>query len=332
MIKLYDDKSGYINAPDIVMAPYDFILITGARGIGKTYSILKYLYENRLPFIYLRRTDKEAQYQNRELTSSHSSILKDLKLNYKFAPVADKIGGVYIDDELMCVNLALSTFAGVRGINLSDFMFLIYDEFIAEPHMRSIKYEGMAFFNLYETINRNRELKKFNALRAICLSNSLNMQNDMFMQFDLIGQAELMISEDIEQYERENLLLIICQHSPISEKKAGTALYRQASDEFIRMSIKNEFIRDDMSYVKRRPLHEYVCQWSVGDLYVYKHKSQHLFYITTTRGETKNRYTANYTDLEKMKRAKWRFYGQYLDGNVYFDSYKSVALFEKYFA
>ena len=332
IIKLYDDKNGYINAEAIIKSPFDFVLITGARGIGKTYSILKYMYKNRLPFIYVRRTEKEAQYQNKAITSSHTKILEDLKLNYTFAPVADKTGGVYVDDELICINIALSTFAGIRGINLDSFIFLVFDEFIAEPHVKPIKYEGMAFLNLYETINRNRELEHRSALKAICLSNSLNMRNDLFMELDLISEAEHMIEEDREQFERENLLLLICQHSPISIRKAGTALYRQASDEYVRMAIKNEFIRDDRSYCRRRPLNEYVCQWAVGDLYVYKHKSNHLFYVTRTRGETKQKYKANYTDLERMKRAKWRFYGQYLDGNVYFDSYKSVALFEKYFA
>jgi hypothetical protein len=325
-------KKGWLNAPDLIESDHDFIMITGARGIGKTYGTLKYLYQHKKPFIYMRRTEKEALYQNKELTSTHTKILKDLKYDYAFRPVADKTGGVFVDDQLICINIALSTFSSIRGISLDDIEYLVYDEFIAEPHVKKIQAEGMAFANLYESINRNREMEDRKALKAICLSNSLNMQNDIFMEFNLIGTAEKMIQNDIEQTEIDNLLLVICMHSPISEKKKAGALYRQASEEYARMAIKNEFILDDFTYVKRRDLRAYTCIWSVGDLSVYKHKSDHSFYVCQTPGQTKNRYAASFADLEKMKRNKWRFYGYYLDGLVYFDSYKSVSLFEKYFA
>ena len=53
---------GWLDVPKIVAKPYPFIFCTGARGVGKTYGALKYVIENGIPFIYLRRTLTETEF------------------------------------------------------------------------------------------------------------------------------------------------------------------------------------------------------------------------------------------------------------------------------
>lgn len=227
---------------------------------------------------------------------------------------------------------ALNTFASVRGLDFSDIDYIVYDEFIAEPHVRKIKNEGMALANLYESVNRNRELNGRKPVQLLCLANSVNMANDTFMYFNLIEEAEKMLQDDNEISKLGNKLLIIPQHSPVSDRKSRTALYQAVSAEYAEMAIKNKFILNDFTYVQKRNLKEYSCIFKVGDLYVYRHKSNYEYYCTFVRGQTKVIYQNGYADLTRFRRDKWRFAGYYLDGMIRFENYRAVALWEKYFA
>ena len=57
-MNLFTD-AGWLNMPGIIEMGYPFTLVTGARQIGKTYGSFKYCLDNHIPFIYMRRTDKE---------------------------------------------------------------------------------------------------------------------------------------------------------------------------------------------------------------------------------------------------------------------------------
>lgn len=334
-INLYQ-PDGWVDVESILEAGYPFNFITGGRGIGKTYGFIRWMIMNDTPFILLRRTEIESQLQADPKTSSVTAVCNDLDITFHAAVHGKKMRSLYRDDNdhEICLCAALSTFASVRGVDLSAYRYIIYDEFITEPHVRALKMEGIALSNAYETINRNRELSGEDPVRLLALSNSLNISNDIFMQFDLISAAENMLNEDVEIYARGKILLLILQHSPISEKKAGTALYQAASEEYARMSIKNEFILNDFRYVKKQNLKEYKPIWAVGSLYIYEHKSRPEFYITFKKANLPKAYVYgdNYMDLTRMKRDHLRTWWNYLDGMIKFDSYKAVSLFEKYFA
>ena len=333
-MNLYD-KHGWVNVPEILQNAAPFTFITGGRGIGKTYGFIKYFLENRIPFIYMRRTQIEADLQADPVTSSLTKNLSDTGRSFKADKVAKKLSRLLDPEsgEEICICCALSTFSGIRGVDLSKYDYVLYDECIPEPHVKSIRMEGLALFNVYESINRNRELEGRQPLVLIGLSNSMNLANDIFMQFNLIETAEMMIQQDQEIFTSGNIMLLILQHSPISEKKKGTVLYQSASEEYAKMAIENRFVLNDFRYVQRRKLQEYLPDWSVGDLYIYVHKSRPEYYVTFTPAklDREHVYGSNYMDLERMKRDKWHSWIQYLDGYYTFENYKAVALFEKYF-
>ena len=329
-ITLYQ-KDGWFNAPEVVEDPAVFIFCTGARGTGKTYGVLKYLIEQGETFIYLRRTQEESDLQGKSDTSSIQKIIDDLHLDALYGKIAKKISLITTDSGANIFCCALSTFASVRGVNFSEVKYIVYDEMIPEAHAHRIKHEGMALMNLYETVNRNRELSGEDPVKFIGLSNSLNIANDIFIEFNLISPAEQMLSSGEEIRRIGNKLLIIMQNSPISERKQKTALYQAASDDFIAMAIKNKFILNDFSYVRKRNLREYLPYIQIGDLYVYDHKSTDEFYVSFSRCETKEKYLSNTNDLRRLRREQWDLYCDYLDGYVRFENYNAVALFEKYF-
>lgn len=329
-------KSGWLDVRSIISAGYTFNFITGGRGIGKTYGFIKYFIDNDIPFILLRRTEIETQLQTDPKTSSVSVYLDTLGTSFHTMLHGKKIRSLYRDDNdhEICICAALSTFASLRGIDLSKYKYILYDEFITEPHVRALKMEGLALSSAYETINRNRELSGVDPVRLFALSNSLNIANDIFMHFDLVTPAETMIGSGQEVYTSGRVMLLILQNSPISKAKADTALYDAASEEYAKMAIQNQFILNDFRYVKKQPLKEYRPIWSVGSLYIYEHKSRPEYYVTFTRAKLakSQTYGDNYMDLKRMQRDHIRTWWNYLDGMIKFDSYKAVSLFEKYFA
>lgn len=332
MINLYLKKSGWLDIDSILKSKQKIVFCIGARGIGKSYSAFKWMIEHRKKFVLLRRTQTESDLQANTITSSLVKNLNDAGVNYSFGKASDKVGIVYIDDEPMIYTCALSTFSSVRGINMDDVEYLIFDEFIKEPHVKKIKAEGFAFMNLIESINRNRFKEGKEEINILCLANSMDIANDTFMQFDLVNVAERMIEAGEEVYINGDILLIIAQNSPISKQKEKTLLYRNAGEEFSAMAIKNKFILNDFTYIQKKNLREYKILLNVGDLYLYRHKHFNEYYVCFTKAITKRIYKSSNADLERFRRAEWRYYQKYLDGYIYFQSYKACALFEKYFS
>ena len=331
-LNIYDDN-GWLNMPAIIETNYPFIFIPGARGIGKTYGGLKYFVDHQDPIILLRRTQTEIDIQNdpKGDGTSFQPVLSDQGREWRVTRNKN-IGYVWEGEQLLGINIALSTFANIRGaFDFSYINHVFYDEFIAEAHVKKIKNEGMALANFYESINRNRELKGRDPLQLICAANALNIANDVFMYFDITTAVEQMIQEGIEVKAIGNKLIILPLHSPISEKKAQTALYTAINSEFTDMAVNNKFVLNDFSYIKKRPLSEYRCLFRIGDLFIFEHKSRQEFYCTFKKGETKEVYQANYSGLEKMQRSRWKFAGYMLDGMISFESYRVFALFCKYF-
>lgn len=320
---------------EIIHTDIPFIFIPAARGTGKTFNALASYTEHREEIILLRRTQKEINLQNDRRGTGTSFCEVFNHLGKEFAVVKEgEIGRVLnlTDDYTASINVALNTFASVRGsFNYTHIKRVFYDEFIAESHVRKIKNEGMALANFYESVSRNRELSGEKPLQLVCAANAVNIANETFMYWNLVTAAEEMIRDMEEIRLIGNKLLIIPQRSPISEKKAKTALYQAVDEEFTEMAINNKFILNDFSYVHKRSLKEYQILYQAGDLYVYKHKSRSEFYVTFTRGETKEVYSSNYSGLEKLRRDKYRYVGYYLDGMIRFENYRSIALFEKYF-
>lgn len=324
-------ENGYLNVNEIIEQPQPFIFITGARGIGKTYGFIKWFIDHQIPFIYMRRTKDESDLNGAEESSSITKNIRDAGKIFSAKKIAKKFYQVFADDKEVCLCIGLSVIASVRGISLDQYDYILYDEFITEPHVRALRNEGLAVANAYETFNRNRELEGRPPIKMICLSNSLNIANDVFIQFDLVNTAEQLLYSKEEIYSDSGKMLIICQNSPISARKAGTALYQSASEEYARLAIKNEFILNDFSYVRRMPLAQYQCKLSIGDLFIYKDKDGRSWYCTFTKGQTKKKYGSNHNDLKRMQREQMRLWWAYLDGKIIFDSYQAVALFEKYY-
>ena len=330
-LQLYTDD-GWLNMPAIIESEQPFKFIAAGRGTGKTYGAIKYYVKEKKQIMLLRRTQTEAELQMDPDGCSYYEPAADLGVTYSITKAGKNNARVYIDDEPAAFIAGLSTFANIRGaFNFRNITDIFYDEFIPEPHVKKIKDEGFALANLYESVNRNRELTGADPVRLLCAANSMNLANDTFIYFGLIKDAEEMLRTGEEVRIIDDKLLIIPQHSPISERKRSTALYKNVSEEFSKMALNNDFVLNDFTYVNKKVMREYNAWIRVGDLYIWKHKSNKEFFVTMQPAQVSRIYGSGYADLRRFQRDHWRLAGHYQDGRIRFSDYYSLALFEKYF-
>lgn len=345
---MYYTKDGYIDVRKVLEKDRStFKFMVGARGIGKTFGFLQYLIDEKLKFIYMRRTQTQIDMiksdelnpfkaLRTELGDAYSFILKRVNKNitgvYYAAKDENGIEKPYGDP--IAYMLALSTVSNIRGFDASDVDVLLYDEFISERHEKPIQSEGTAFLNAIETIGRNRELKGKAPLRVICLSNSSNLANPIFTELKIITAAEKMIQkgQDWKQLPDRDLSIYILHDSPISKKKSQTSLYRLAGDDsdFSQMSLKNDFNKEYFGQVKSLKLTEYKPIVQVGELVIYKHKSSLIWYITDHLSGNPEKYDSSDVELKRFANDYYYLKTAYLNRHIFFESYIHQVLFEKY--
>jgi len=344
----YYTKDGYIDFDKLLEHDRnDFIFMVGARGIGKTFGILKYMIDNGHKFIYMRRTQTQVDMIRSDELNPFNALTSVLGDQYVFLPktVNKNITAVYraVPDDngvyvptgpVLAYILALSTVANIRGFDASDVDFLIYDEFIGEKHEKPIRSEGTAFLNAIETIARNRELQGRSALRVVCLSNSTNLANPLFVELKLITFIEKMLKGkgDVLSLPDRDISVYVLKDSPISEKKSKTSLYRLSGKEsdFAKMSLENQFNKEYFGQVRSMSLKEFKPLVKVGELMIYKHKARHEWYVTEHSSGKPEIYDSSEIELKRFANDYYYLKLAYLNRHIYFESYIQQVLFEKY--
>lgn len=305
----------------------DTYMVISARGTGKTYSSLKWVIENNLKLIYLRNTEDEISISCNKLGNPFKKINSDLSTDYSF----EKSGKMYelikyTEDERMPMGLgvALSTAYKVRGADFSDIDCLLYDEFIPEESVKLRFNEATAFFNLYETISRNRELENRPPLLVIMLSNSNSISSRLLQEFGIVDSIEEMICSGIEKrtFSDKRLKVILPKMEYFSELKEKTALYQLSKNTaFSEMALNNKFA--DLSLanvVKKVSLNEYYALCNYEYMYVYAHKSRMEYYVTDSRADCQE-YNA---DVKILFIRRWYPYKDYLIDGTF--KYKTARI------
>lgn len=334
-MKVYS-PNGYVNIEGILTAGYPFNFIVGGRGTGKTFTTLKVVTETDRRFMFMRRTQAQSDLISKPEFSVFKPLNMELGWNVAVKSISKYNSMFYIPGEetkTIGYTCALSTISNMRGFDASDIDVLIYDEFIPEKHERLMKNEAQALFNAYETMNRNRELKGISPIQLLCLANANDITNPVFEELRLIRVADKMQKNHMERWvdDKRGIQIIMLAHSKISTAKAGTALYKLTQDsDFSAMALDNDF-SVDRSHVKPRPIKEFVPVCSIGELCIYKHKSDGSLYATTHLDGVFNRaYQTTDSDIEhyhQVYRSQWALY---ISGKIDFEDLLSEKLFLKY--
>lgn len=330
MAKIYTED-GWVNWSYIVSRKCAFNMVVGARGVGKTYGLCKYLIESGQRFIYLRRLKSQLEQCATETGNPFKKLNADLERDIK---PKNSMGGVLYSDngELVALGVALSTVANVRGFDYSDYNYIVFDEAIASAGERPIPHEFEAFLNFYETVNRNRELTGAAPVQCFLLGNANRLTNPYFAGWGFMRTALNMLrgGQMVWNNADNTRLMVLLQDSRISKAKAGTALYKNASSDFMTMALDNAF-RTDGTQIKSMPLREYNHIVSVGDIGIYKHKYSDDYYVSFTTGKDRF-YDAYGMGLKMFQSDFFDLRLAYMvDKKVWFESYEAELIFRDMF-
>lgn len=329
---------GYVDVAYCLRYKCPFTFIIGGRGTGKTYGALRYALDSDLPFILMRRTQAQADLISRTEFSPLEPVVRDMGLQQTVKALSKYNGGIYVhspedpeDDPGRMVGwtAALSTFSNLRGFDASDIQLIVYDECIPETHERPLKNEGDALLNVYETVNRNRELSGRDPVTMLLLSNANRLDSPILDALGLVPVLEKMLKCGKEEHiDRERgVALFLPFRSRISREKADTALYRAArSGTYAEMALANQFAYDDMSDVRPQKLTGWKLRMQLGPLFIYSKAEQ--WYITMHgAGTPALRYEWTDNDRKRFIRDFPSSYTRLIDHRILFEDYSSRLIF-----
>lgn len=296
----YDFKAAYYKG-------MPFTVVIGGRGIGKTYGALKLTAEiaDMQPeqrILFMRRSGTQAKKCATKQFNPYKQLNKDCNRNismafseeYGVGSISETIGDNTKDIGYLS---ALSTFNGMRGVDLSDVDSWIYDEFTQSLNDRTyIKDEGFAFADAYETIARNRELLGKPPVRVFLFTNANSFYHPIIQYMGWLKYFEEMVNNNLSEYLNKDrgLYFQIIRNSEVSEAKKNTALYKAMGDdsEYSKFSLNNEFEDLYTGDIRQAVIREYKPICSINDyFFIYSHKSRNEFYVSTCRASCKYRFS-----------------------------------------
>lgn len=343
------NELGYIDIPSIRKYmrknKIPFVWIWAGRGTGKTFGVLQHELTVKEKFMFVRRTDTQIKLIMNPQYMPFKAI--NLKLGTKIQPRSigagmygffhteeDEQGKLKYLEPMIAPAAAVSTVGNIRGFDGSDLGAIFYDEFIPLKGERPIKNEAGNLFDLYETINRNRELEGKEPLYFIGCSNSNNPDNPYFTEIGVLNKALKMgMSKENECYinKKYGFMLLCINKSPISEEKRDTALYRlTAGSDYEKMALDNEFVNIDIANICPQNLQHYNPVVALGGICIYRHKSGRRYYVSEHIKGNPERYTTTEISLVRFQRRFDYLRQAYYNDLITFENHLTQRLFEVY--
>ena len=345
--------AGYINMEHLIYNTKTWrVMVYGGRGPGKTYGTFDALINHKSTFLYLRRTDTQYKIIANKETSPLNKLNTDMGYAYYPFRENDKISAVYDTEEddkgkLQPVGNPIGYFSSVlsfhnvRGVDLSRVDVIVYDEFVAESHVSRKQGEFEALLNLYESINRNRELAGRDPCKLIMLANSDTVYNPYFIGWHLVNQVLRMKRTGVDYYvdPKGYYTLVATDNSPISAEKSQTKFYKELEGtDFYNMAVASEFDYKPDAHVRPRAIREYTPMFTMGELTAYVHKSRKEWYLTEHRSGNppvfEDTKTGHYGLDAYEHRFLMRCYSNYSDGEgwkVYFENPENEIYFKMWY-
>lgn len=321
--------TGYIDMSQIMRKnPYTVILI-GGRGIGKTYSVLEHLLNKKEKFILIRRTTTEREFL-RDLEFNPLNVFLD---DGEFKVDTGKYIDKYIyNDEVIAYCTNLSTVGKIRGLDGRQITALFFDEFIPDLTEKRMTHEAHALFQLYESVNRNREFNDLPPLKLFLCANSNNIFSDIIDGFKLSDIFFNMreTEEEFKYIKSKRMFIGDIRHSPVSERKKNTYLYKLTEGtDFYNMALKNTFANDYRDYIGiPYQWKEYKPYVDIKNIHVLKHINKPLLVVTNrNRGTARKKYYRMYDFFKEYNLILSKHFTR---KSIFFESSEIACLFEDF--
>lgn len=330
----------FVNVWDYYDPEYPFQLFQGSRGDGKTYSALKGCieqYDNTgKRMIYTKRMVSDLDRIVRSADGSDNynpfkQLNEDIGRDVHFKRHGKQDVNILENGNPMGYGSSIKSLARAAGIDASDCVTWVHDEFIKKPEEMRINGELNVIMGGYESFNRNREfVKNEPPLSLFMLSNANEIYNDIYIGLGIVDIVEKMvISGTADHYIKDRGLAIhlIKNSAEFEEKKKNTALARlMEGTDFYGMAFNNEFAYNDFSLVKKCNKAEYMPKCQYGKACIYRHKSRNAYYVSygSIPWNYYNPKTVN--DTLKFQQQYCRLYNNFRNGTILFESYELKAI------
>lgn len=342
MKKQFDTKN-YFSITSLYKYRMAFNFVVGGRGTGKTYGALKDMLENNRKFIFMRRSQtqlkqvcEEKEFEMEDETkvrvslSPFKSIERDTGMHVEIEKISKDLYAFFHNNKHIGYGCAMNTLSNIRGFDASDIDYLIFDEFIPLPGEMCKKDEGRMLMDAYETINRNREFNGGQPLQMFCLANANDIDCPIMLDLELTEAVEKMINKG-KRFRidgKRGYTFSLLENNEFEEAKRNTVLYRFTKGlKYNAMAFENKFAYDDFTNVRSLNIKEYVPMWSIGDYYIYMHKSRAEYYISVCPMKVKESYAdSDHGHLQFAQNHGREMYGAYMENRLFFETYRAKKL------
>lgn len=310
---------GWLDVPALAARGCWLNVITGPRQVGKTYGTLKYIIEERRPFILMRRTVEEVQFLG---INTEVNPFKVFEPEHEISmDRAGKILNIKENDDIIGICLGLPTVATIRGFSAERFTDIVFDEFIPEKHVVQRKTEGDAMLNAYTTINGNRELNGKPPVRLWLLANSNNINSPILTSLGLVDPILRMREKGQEVLQKDGVLIVQPGSMKIIRKRSETAMMKhlkktKSAERFTGMALENEFSYNDQTLVGKMPLGGLKPLCGIGMAYVWQ-RDDGFLYICRAPHRTEIYEDSEYM-RERFRDDYWWIFDQYRSGEIRF--------------
>ena len=267
-------------------------IVIGGRNTGKTYGVLKSCKLNDRKFTFVKRTQEDVQMlcaggngksgKDFDL-SPFKAVNRDLGCNVRALPINKGVGGFWNCDEdgangsPIGYITALSVVNKVKGFDLSDSDWMIFDEFIPQPWERVSRKEGEQILDLYKTISRDREHRGRIPLKLIALANATKLSNPLMNILEVTDTVTRMKEYDEPLHyisDRGILIHLLDDNVAFREKESQSAIYKAMKDtKWGSMALNNDFAYDDTSNITKMSIKGMRPMYSI----IYKGKEYTLY-------------------------------------------------------
>lgn len=321
------DDTYYHILKDLVSYPLAWCYVVWSkRGPGKTYSMLWLMYYSEVPFIYMKRTDRDVHLILSEPAavnfdpSPYKPLKRDKNIRVVGVEIDAGIGGFYVADEegqptgkLLCYVLSFNKVQKYKGFDFSDAQFICMDEFIPQRGERCLKSEGENLLDLFMTVRRDRAKRKLPPLKLILFANAEEIAVPITRELEILDEMALLNSiDDTHRYiENRRIMLhhITNDEVPITEDEMDDIYIGMEGTEWFDKAFNGRFVHNDFTNVMDKSLKRakpiLQVHYKTHDYYIYLNEEKGVYYMSTQAAKCRQFFNLNRENEQKRFYVEW---------------------------
>lgn len=298
-------------------------VVWSRRGPGKTYSALRYAYDNNIPIIYIKRTVEDvnticsgAADKTGFDPSPYVPLNRDYGYNIKPRLIKHGVGAFYDFNEEgeavgrpVCYVFALSGIKKIKGIELSFCDWIIFDEFIPQTGeiVRRGDIEGEQLMSLYMTVSRDRLKRGEESIKLILFANAEEISTPVTNILEIVDDMADMNAKHINHYyieDREiHLHYISLDEIPLTVEEQKGIFKGMKGTNWHTKTFTGEFANNDFSNIVKlslkgsKPLIH--LHYKNKDYYIYINPDTGIYYMCSSKNKTVFDYDLNKENGQK---------------------------------